>query len=61
MTPTDWQSLNEERLDRLEARVDKMYELLVKLEGAGTLIKIIFWVVAPLVGAVVWLKDHVRL
>ena len=47
------------RLDKIENTLSEVSQLLSKLEGAGTFVKLCFYVAAPAVGAILWIKDHV--
>jgi len=60
MSPTDWQELQERRISAIEDKVEHMYQLLTKLEGAGVLIRTIFYIVAPLSALGYWIKDHIK-
>ena len=51
----------DDRMKKVEGRVDDMYKLLLKLEGASTLIRGLFYIVAPIGAFIYWLKDHVKL
>lgn len=45
----------------LKSKVDDIYELMIRLQGAGSLAKLLFFIIAPAIGVLVWLKDHVKL
>ena len=51
----------EGKIDKLEVAIDRLEKLLAKFEGAGTLVKLLFFIVTPIVGAIAWAKDHVKL
>lgn len=51
----------EEKVNILQKDLTEVLKLLTKIEGAGTFIKILFWIAAPVFGAIYWIKDHVRL
>lgn len=62
------EELIESRISKLETDVkiildtlNRIEKLLDKFEGAGTLVKILFFIVAPIVGAITWAKDHIKL
>lgn len=65
MTPKELEAMVErkveEKLAPIEEKLDLIMSLLHKFEGASTVIKVLFFAVAPLVAALVWLKDHVKL
>lgn len=50
-----------EHITPLEDKLDAIHRLLAKFEGAGTVMKLLFLGVAPVVAAIIWLKDHVKL
>lgn len=51
----------EDQVDTIIATLTRIEKLLDKFEGAGTLVKILFFIVAPIVGAITWAKDHIKL
>ena len=51
----------ERKLDNLEATIGRLESLLTKFEGAGTLVKLLFFVVTPLLGFIAWAKEHIKL
>lgn len=46
---------------KLEGKIEELLEALNQFRGVITTLKIIFMVAAPLVAAVVWVKEHVKL
>jgi hypothetical protein len=48
-------------LATLAGKIDDVHSLMLKLQGAGSLAKLLFFIIAPAIGALVWLKDHVKL
>lgn len=60
MTEQELQDSYNKRLEKIETDLADIKTLLTKLEGAGTLVKLCFFIGAPAVGAIVWLKDHVK-
>lgn len=65
MTPEEVEAIVEdklaERLKPIEEKLETILILLAKFEGAGTLMKLLFLGVAPVIGGIIWLRDHVRL
>lgn len=51
----------EKALNPVEAKLNSILHLLSKFEGAGTVMKLIFLGIAPLIAFLVWVKDHVKL
>ena len=51
----------DQKLETVNRKLDDIHRLLSKLEGAGLLAKLLFFIVAPALGTILWLKDHVRL
>jgi hypothetical protein len=64
MTPDQIESLVDKKVkehtEPLREKLDDIYKLLAKFEGAGTVMKLLFLGVAPIVAALAWLKDHVK-
>ena len=50
----------ENTLGVLEGKVDRVLELLTKMEGAGLVVKTIIWIGGPLVAFLYWAKDHIK-
>jgi prefoldin subunit 5 len=50
----------ERKLDTLEATIGRLESLLTKFEGAGTLVKLLFFVVTPVLGLFAWAKEHIK-
>jgi hypothetical protein len=65
MTPEQVEALIEkkvsEQLKPMEEKLDSILKLLAKFEGAGTVMKLLFLGIAPVITGIVWLKDHVKL
>ena len=65
MTPQEIEELIEtrfnERLKKIEDTLQEMSSILAKIQGASILLRGLFYVVAPVVAGVVWLKDHIKL
>lgn len=49
-----------EKLEEIEKKLDKIYEIIAKIEGASTLAKTLFFIIGPLIAGAIWIKDHVR-
>lgn len=64
MSPEQIEALIDKKISAhvkpLEDKLDSILRLLAKFEGAGTVMKLLFLGVAPIVAAVVWIKDHVK-
>lgn len=64
MTPAEIEQMIDkklkEKLDPVEDKLDSILNLLAKFEGAGTIMKLLFLGVAPIVAAAAWVKDHVK-
>jgi len=64
MTPAEIERMIDkklkEKLEPVEDKLDSILTLLAKFEGAGTIMKLLFLGVAPIVAAVAWIKDHVK-
>jgi hypothetical protein len=64
-TPSDLdtriRNIVSEETSELKEKVDEVHKLMVRLEGASYLAKLLFFIVAPIVGALVWVKDHIKL
>lgn len=50
----------DETLDRIEKNMDTLMERLTEWQGMGKLAKAVFWGIGPIVGAIVWLKEHFK-
>jgi tetrahydromethanopterin S-methyltransferase subunit G len=48
------------RLDKIEATLETVTQILNKLQGAGTFVKLTFVIGAPFAGLILWMKDHVK-
>ena len=46
---------------KLEVKIEELLEALNQFKGVITTLKIIFYIAATLVAAVVWVKEHVKL
>jgi len=64
MTPAEIERMIDkklkEKLEPVEDKLDSILTLLAKFEGAGTIMKLLFLGVAPIVAAAAWIKDHVK-
>jgi len=49
-----------DRLDRIEKKLDTLYEIWMQAQGGAKLARFVFYIIAPIVGAIWWLKDHIR-
>jgi hypothetical protein len=65
MTPEEIHSLVDTKLEAelrpIKDKLDQIVNLLAKFEGAGTVMKLIFLGVAPVIAGLAWLKDHIKL
>lgn len=51
----------EEKMNALECKLDILIKIWEQSQGAWKTIKLLFYILAPIVGAIVWMKDHVKL
>ena len=49
---------SQDELTDLRRRVESLEKLWARLEGGGTTVKILFWIVGPVVTAILFIKDH---
>jgi hypothetical protein len=65
MTPQEIEAVIESKIDEKLAPINQKLEIIIalmnKFEGAGIIVKVLFFGVAPVVAALVWLKNHVNL
>ena len=57
MSPDELEQFDN-RLRKLESKVDDIYNLLAKIDGAGMLIKITVWIGGPIFGIIYFFRDH---
>lgn len=50
----------DEILERIEAKCDALTTSWNEFQGMGKLAKAIFFGIGPLVGAILWIKDHFK-
>lgn len=51
----------EDKMKALDEKIDTLIKIWEQSQGAWKAIKVFFYVTAPLVGAAIWIKDHVKL
>ena len=51
----------ESKMEKLETKIDKLINVLQQGQGVIKTLKTIFYVTAPLIGAIIWIKEHVKL
>lgn len=51
----------ETNMENLEGRIEELIKILNQAQGVLNTLKVIFYVTAPLVAGVIWLKDHVKI
>lgn len=51
----------ETNMEKLEGRIDELINILNQAQGVLNTLKVIFYITAPLVAGVIWLKDHVKI
>ena len=48
------------KLGPINTKLDSIATILNKIEGASIVVKVIFFGVAPIVAAIIWVKDHFK-
>lgn len=51
----------EERMKALDEKIDILLKIWEQSQGAWKAVKLFFYITAPLVAAVIWIKDHVKI
>lgn len=51
----------EEKMDKLETSITNLTSVLQQGQGVVKTLKTIFYIAAPLLAAVVWFKEHVKI
>lgn len=51
----------EDRMKSLDEKIDVLLKIWEQSQGAWKAVKMFFYITAPLVAAVVWIKDHVKI
>lgn len=51
----------EDKMTALEGKIDSLIRIWEQSQGAWKTVKMLFYIIAPIVGAIVWMKDHVKL
>lgn len=51
----------EGKMNALEGKIDSLLKIWEQSQGAWKTIKLLFYILAPIVGAIVWAKDHIKL
>lgn len=51
----------EEKMNALECKIDTLLKIWEQSQGAWKAVKLFFYITAPVVAVVVWIKDHVKL
>ena len=49
-----------DRLERIEEKLDTLYEVWMQAQGGAKFAKFLFFVIGPIVGAIWWLRDHIK-
>lgn len=49
-----------DRLERIERLLDELYAAWMQAQGGAKLVRLIFFVIGPIVGAIWWLREHIR-
>ncbi len=50
----------EKNMEKLEGSIEELISVLQQWQGAVKALKTLFYIVAPVVGALYWIKDHVK-
>ena len=50
----------EKQITHLTETMNKLQALLERFEGAGSLVKFLFYIITPIVATIVWSKDHIK-
>ncbi len=51
----------EDRMKALDEKIETLLKIWEQGQGAWKAVKMFFYITAPLVAAVVWIKEHVKL
>ncbi len=51
----------EKKLEKIDKHIEEFLEIWNQSLGVWKVLKLLFWITAPIVAAMVWLKDHVKL
>lgn len=51
----------EEKMQALDAKIETLLKIWEQSQGAWKAVKMFFYITAPLVAAIIWIKDHVKL
>lgn len=49
-----------ERILHIERNQEEIKELLLQMRGVANFLRVVLYVAAPLVGAVMWFREHVK-
>lgn len=51
----------ETKMEKLEKSIDALITVLQQGQGMIKTFKLIFYITAPIIGALIWIKEHVKL